>query len=700
MQSRYDETDAARIVEEHRTAAPARGVEANDDLALRVYTSRLLGAEPELVLHGGGNTSVKSVEHELTGERVDVLFVKGSGWDLASIEAPGFPACRLAALQRALGLVELSDEHMVQYVRSQMLDPASPTPSVEALLHADLPGKFVDHTHADAVLAVVDQPDGAERAREVWGEQAVFVPYVMPGFLLAKRVTEFREAIEQSHVMVLDKHGIFTWGATARQSYERMIEAVTAAEAYLQSRSARGAASGAVAAPDVGRADAQRALTPSLRGALQRAPGGRRWIVRWRDEPEILALLETTDASALTRGPITPDHVIRTRPWPLVGADLAELAHPGKLATARERIERHLESYADRYRGYVERARQARQRDVAELDAQPRVIAVPGLGAACLGATAKDADTVGDLYLHTARVILDAERLGRYQPVSELDLFDVEYWSLEQAKLERSGRSEPLARRVALVTGGAGGIGLATAERLLELGAHVVLGDRDADKLAAAERELSGRWPGRVASFVCDVTQYESAEATVGHAVSRFGGLDLLVSNAGTAPGGQLHEAEGAEALLPSLEVNLLGHQHLARAVTEVLLQQGTGGVLLFNASKSAFNQGPGFGPYAVPKAALVALMRQYAVDLGQDGIRANAVNADRVRTALFDSGVLEARARARGLSPDQYFEQNLLHRETLARDVADAFAWLALAEATTGCVVTVDGGNPAAFVR
>ncbi|HMJ12950.1 MAG TPA: SDR family oxidoreductase, partial [Polyangiaceae bacterium] len=338
--------------------------------------------------------------------------------------------------------------------------------------------------------------------------------------------------------------------------------------------------------------------------------------------------------------------------------------------------------------------------ELTRLDRRPRLALVPGLGAVTFGSSLGEARIAGDLYAHTARVILDALAVGSYRPVSERELFEVEYWSLEQAKLKLSkAPARALDGRIAVVTGAASGIGLATAAHLLELGAHVVASDRDTERLKAAAATLSSHGL-RATTCTSDVRDETDVAALFDFAVSHFGGLDIVVSNAGTAPSGWLHERAGHDALIASLEINLLGHQHVARAATAVFLRQGIGGCLLFNASKSAFNPGPEFGPYAVAKAALIALMRQYAVDLGRHGVRSNAVNADRVRTDLFGGGVLEARAKARGLDPQQYFEQNLLGRETRAEDVAHAFGWLARAEATSGAVVTVDGGNPAAFPR
>jgi NAD(P)-dependent dehydrogenase (short-subunit alcohol dehydrogenase family) len=438
-------------------------------------------------------------------------------------------------------------------------------------------------------------------------------------------------------------------------------------------------------------------LAPVVRGALARAGGGLRLIGEWRDDDDILALAGRPDGPELTaRGPVTPDHVIRTRPrpmWLAVGADAG-------LDALRAAADAAVAAHASWYRGYYTRGSATLGRTLVPLDPMPRVVLVPGLGALALGRTIADARIAGDICARSARVVLEADAVGRYQPVGERDLFEIEYWSLEQAKLAAGGRPGPLAGQVALVTGGAGGLGLATAGHLLRLGAHVMLTDLASPALDAARESLAREAGPRVGSAACDVTSPESVEAAVAAAVRAFGGVDILVSNAGTAPSGLLHTEEGEARLAASLEVNLLGHQRMARAVTQVLLAQGAGGCLLFNASKSAVNPGPEFGPYAIAKAGVLALMRQCAVDLGAHGIRSNAVNADRVRTGLFAGGVLEARARARGLSPDDYFRQNLLQRETTVEDVAAAFGWLAAAPATTGCVITVDGGNAAAFLR
>jgi len=677
--------------EEAKNALDLWGPTVGETLALRTYSARLLGSDPALVLHGGGNTSAKGRAKTALGEELEVLFIKGSGGDLATIDpSRGHPAVELAPLLRLRALAALEDEQMVAEQRRRLLDPSAANPSIECLLHAFLPHAFVDHTHADAVVALADQPDAERICREVYGQGLVFVPYVKPGFELAKACADAYDAAgDRAEVIVLERHGVFTFGPDAKTSYDRMIDAVARAERRQGPR----VKSSAPAADEVFR----RRLSPLLRGALARAGGGRLAgpVLAWdeSDEARGFAAREAT-APRSQVGPVTPDHVIRTKPWPLVAA----LDPTSDDATLRAALERGLASFAERYRAYVAAGVAARGPRV-ELDAAPRIVIVPGIGVCAVGASRKDADVARDVYAHTMGVIDAAHGIGGYAPVGPIDLFDLEYWSLEQAKLGK-GTPLPFAGRVAYVTGAASGIGRATAEALLAAGAHVFLADHDTSALSTAKTKLGAKASGRVDASFVDVTDRASVDASFAACVDAFGGVDIVVSNAGTAPQGLLHTDEGDRELEGSLAVNLLGHQHVARAAARIFLAQGNGGALLFNASKAAFNPGPGFGPYAVAKAATLALMRQYAIDLGPHGVRANAVNADRIRTNLFGGGVLEARARARGLDPDAYFRANLLSREVTGEDVAQAFVYLAGAASTTGCVITVDGGNAAAFPR
>jgi rhamnose utilization protein RhaD (predicted bifunctional aldolase and dehydrogenase)/NAD(P)-dependent dehydrogenase (short-subunit alcohol dehydrogenase family) len=658
MQSRWNDADAARAV-----AARPNGV--SELLAVRTYSARLLGADASLVLHGGGNTSVKATATTPFGEMIDVLHVKGSGWDLATIEPPGHPAVRMSTCKRLLELPSMTDEQMVNELRLALLDASAPTPSVETLLHAALPARFIDHTHADAVLALVDQSNARALVERTFGAEALFVPYVMPGFGLARACKEAWNACAGTpSIMILERHGIFTFGDSAKESYERMIEAVTRAERKP------------LAAVAFTRIDPV-ATVATLRGALARAanePAEQGPIVALRTSDRVLSFLARSNVDDLVaRGCATPDHVIRIKPWPLV-------------VGPNDDLDRAIAGYRARYDAYFADAARAKNVERTKLDPWPRIVLARGVGICAVGRTKKDAEIAADVYEHTIDVIERAETIGSYSPVGLSDLFDVEYWSLEQAKLKKA-TPLPMSGRVAVVTGAASGIGRATAETFERLGAHVVSCDRTP-------------MPERRYAIACDVTRNDDVERAFDHAVTTFGGVDVVVSNAGSATEGKLEDEAGADALRSSLELNLHAHVNVARAAVARMRLGRRGGALLFNASKSAFNQGPGFGPYAVAKAALVALMRQYAVDLAKDGIRSNALNADRIRTNLFGEGMAEARAKARGLTVDDYFRANLLAREVTANDVADAFAWLACAKATTGCVVTVDGGNSAAFPR
>ncbi len=706
--------------EEAKTFVQDLGPDHGEDLALRVYTSRLLGRDPRLVLHGGGNTSVKSRVTETTGETTDVIFVKGSGGNLATIGPKSFPAVRLARLLRLCELPSLSDEQMVMELGGGRVDPSRPQPSVETLVHALVPGKFVDHSHSDALLAITNQPDGAARVRELYGEEVLLVPYAMPGFALARTFAKaWKERLEAGRapsLAVLDKHGIFTWGATAEESYERMIAAVTKAEEALgrghsrPPRTTRVYERSAAGDGDDDRSAARALISAVLRGELRKR-ASMPWVVAWRTSDVILeAIARPEVVSLLKKGCATPDHVIRVKPWPLALGELPA----GDAGALRAALSAALDDYGARYRAYFEGNVAARAKEAAfvMLDPWPRVLLVPGLGVIALGGSRKDADIAADIAEHTAAIALDAAGLGTYEPAAESDLFDLEYWSLEQAKLTKKDDGTiaegPAAAafggnfdgQVVLVTGAASGIGFATARMFLRAGAHVVFTDRDGAMLTAVTAPLASEHAGRVLALELDVTSFEECERVVRRTVVRFGGLDIVVSNAGSASEGKLHTEAGDKALRWSLELNLMGHQNVVRAAANAMIAQGTGGALLFNASKSAFNQGPDFGPYAVPKTALLALMRQYAVDLAPQGIRTGAVNADRIRTALFTPAFVEARAKARNVGVDEYFKANLLRRETTADDVAGAFVYLAAAEATTGCVVTVDGGNAAAFPR
>jgi rhamnulose-1-phosphate aldolase/alcohol dehydrogenase len=684
MKSLWSENAAAEYVAKYG----AKGV--GPDLALRVYTTRLLGGDPALVLHGGGNTSVKTQAKDIVGDTLDVICVKGSGWDMGNIEPAGLPAVKLAPLRRLLALPELSDEDMVNYQRINLLDSSAPNPSVETLLHAFLPHKFVDHTHSTAVLALTDQPEGEALARETFGDRMAYVPYTIPGFALAKSVAKVYAENPKVEGLVLMRHGIFTFAEDARTAYELMIEMVTRAEDRLR----RGTKTLRQAA--LPQTPALADIAPILRGAvaLSNNPGegnAKRQILNFRSNPKILAYVNGAEVARYSQvGVATPDHTIRTKNWPLV----VPAPEAGKLGEWKTQVKAAVDRFVADYHSYFARNNARVNNIKKELDPFPRVVLVPGVGLFGLGASAKDAAIAADIAENTVDVITAAESMSAYRPIPEADQFDVEYWSLEQAKLGKAAEKK-LARQVALITGGGSGIGAATAKAFAREGAEVVVADRDLEAARRVAKEIGGT----ALALACDVTKPDEVRHAFDAAAETFGGVDIVVSNAGAAWQGRIGQVDDA-TLRQSFELNFFAHQTVAQNAVRLMLAQGTGGCLLFNTSKQAVNPGKDFGPYGLPKAAALFLTKQYALDHGKDGIRANAVNADRIRTGLLTDDMVAARAKARGISEGDYMSGNLLGREVTAEDVADAFVFLALARKTTAAVVTVDGGNIEASLR
>jgi len=686
MKSAWVNRDAEALV--------ARGAESgiDRDLTLRIYTTRLLGRDPKLVLHGGGNTSLKTRMRDLFGEDVEVLRVKASGADMAAIESESLPVVRLDPLRRLRALDAIADDELVGIERANLIDPAAPTPSVEIMLHAFLPHKFVDHTHATAVLGVIDQPDGEARCAEVFGGRLAFVPYLMPGFGLAKKAIEVFERAPASEGLIFSKHGIVTFGDSAREAYERMIEMVSLAEDFI----ARNRKAVTVSAPVLSDLALVAEVAPIVRGACSQKDAHiegawRRLVLEFRGGDAVVNFLKNKDLARLSEsGVVTPDHTIRTKNWPLV------LPHPegSKLDAFKRTARDAADLFIAHYRNYFARHNKRVGGIKHELDPLPRVVLVRGLGLFGLGRSKRDAVIAADIAEAWIEAVSDAEAIGRFESISEADMFDCEYWPLEQKKL--GARSEPpLAGQIVAVTGAAGAIGAAAAKAFAAVGAEVALLDVN---LPAATEQAKAIGPTAL-PVQCDVTDAASVRAAFDAVAENFGGVDILVSNAGAAWQGRIGEVD-EDILRKSFELNFYGHQRVAQAAVKIMLAQGTGGCLLFNVSKQAVNPGPNFGPYGVPKAALLALMRQYALDYGSDGIRANAVNADRIRSGLLTTEMIAARAKARDLSEKDYMGGNLLGREVTADDVAQAFLHQALALKTTADVTTVDGGNIAAAMR
>lgn len=686
MQSRFVDSDAEVMIDSYAKAG------VSSDLALRIYTTRLLGQNPKLVLHGGGNTSVKTRLRDLLGEETDVLCVKGSGWDMAHIEPTGLPAVRLDGLRKLRALAALPDDELVRIQRVNLLDPMAPNPSVETLLHAFVPHKFVDHTHSIAILSLIDQPNGQELCAEVYKGRLGIVPYVLPGFGLAKKSADVFDADPMIEGLILYKHGIFTFGATAREAYERMIEMVSIAEARLK----RGRKPVFATAQLPQRIAPLARIAPILRGACSLKDVGtegawRRLILEFRTNQVILDFVNGAEVARYSQaGVVTPDHTIRTKNWPLVVAAPAD----DNIEDFKNAAQAAAQKFIVNYKNYFERNNARFNGKKRSLDPLPRVIFVPGLGLFGLGQTKKEARISADLAEAAVETITGAESIGRFESISEFEMFECEYWSLEQAKLGR-GVEQPLAGQIAVITGAGSGIGAATAKAFATAGAEVALIDINENSANARAKEIGDT----ALAVACDVRETKSVTAAFDKIVVAFGGVDIVVSNAGAAWQGRIGEVDEA-VLRKSFELNFFAHQRVAQAAVKVMLAQGTGGCLLFNVSKQAINPGPHFGPYGLPKAATLFLMRQYAVDYGADGIRANAVNADRVRSGLMTDEFVAERSKARGLSEKEYMSGNLLGREVVADDVARAFLAQALALKTTADVTTVDGGNIAAALR
>jgi rhamnose utilization protein RhaD (predicted bifunctional aldolase and dehydrogenase)/NAD(P)-dependent dehydrogenase (short-subunit alcohol dehydrogenase family) len=638
------------------------------DLAQRVYTSRLLGRDKSLVLHGGGNTSVKIVERNRFGDSETILYVKGSGWDLESIEPAGFSPVRLDHVRRLAQLERLSDPDMVNELVTHMVRAAAPAPSIETILHGCLPFKFVDHTHADAVLAITNTPGGEARIREAYGDAVIIIPYLMPGFDLAQRVArEFaRAATPKTIGVVLMKHGVFSFGASARESYDRMVDLVGRAEAYLAGKGAWN-----VVAP---RASATPEIDGPAVAELRRrisAAAGFPLLLRTRTTAQTLAFARHPEAKRISQqGPATPDHVIRTKRVPMLGEDV--------------------EAFVAAYREYFARHEpQARERKVM-LDPAPRIVLDARFGLGSLGRAARDARVVEELYEHTIGVILRAEALERYEALPARDLFDVEYWDLEQAKLKKAGKPLAFSGEVAWVTGAASGIGRAAVGALLGRGAAVVGLDRN-----PAVEDLQRR--DDYLGIRCDVTDERAIAAALERTAHAFGGLDMLVLNAGIFPASRSIKDLANDEWRATMSVNLDANLLLMRACHAYLKRAPQGGRVVVIGSKNVPAPGPGAAAYSASKAALNQLARIAALEWGADGIRVNTLHPNAVfDTGLWTAEVLAERARRYGMTVEQYKSNNVLRTEVTSRDVAELAAEMCgpLFAKTTGAQLPVDGGN------
>ena len=696
MKNRWSDRDASQFTARYTA-------QWGEDLALRTYTSRLLGADEGLVLHGGGNTSVKGNYRNVFGQQVPALFIKASGYDMSKIEPEGHSAVDLDYLKRLCTLPDLSDAAMAGEFQLHLLVPGAAAPSIETLTHALLPGKFIDHTHADAILVLSNQPDGEALVREALGDGVALVDYVKPGFKLAKAVAAAYAAHPGCRAMVWMRHGIVTWGATARASYDAMISLVTRAEEFA----ARRASKPLVVVVPTSPADAEQALltaAPVVRGLLAQPSGDpdrpyRRVILQPLVNQEVLDFLDSDRGRELALTPaLTSDHVIRTKALPL-WVDHPAYHDPAKL---RDQISQALQAYAVEYRAYLARHAALMPAGMQPFDALPRVVLLPGLGALCAGKDVRAARMARDITAQTLAAKAKIAAMGTYQGVEERHLFEVEYFTLQHAKLRTD--EPPLGRQVAIVTGAAGAIGSAIADGLLEQGCHVALTDLPGKALDDLGEELKGRYSDRVSIVPLDVTDPVSVAQGFQAVIKTWGGVDLVIINAGVAMVTSLEQMDLA-AFQRVERVNIEGALLLLREAARHFRLQRTGGDIILVSTKNVFMPGAKFGAYSATKAAAHQLARVASQEMAELGVRVNMVAPDAVfshgarRSGLW-AEVGPERMRARGLDEkgleEYYRSRNLLKAAVTGQHVARAVLFFATRQTpTTGATIPVDGCLP-----
>ena len=696
MKNRWSDREAGQFIAQY-------GEKYGPDLALRTYTSRLLGSEESLVLHGGGNTSVKGTFRNALGEDVSALFMKASGFNLATIEPEGHTPLDLDYLRRVCALPKLSDDAMAGEFITHRLDPTGAPPSIETLSHAYLPGKYIDHTHADAILVLTNQPDGDKLIREALGKSVALVDYVKPGFNLTKKVMAAYDANPGCKALVWLQHGIMTWGETAQEAYSLMIDLVTRAEEFAAKRTSKPL----VVVMPTSLDDAQKRVAlaaPIVRGLLAQPSGDadrpyNRMIVLPLVSREVLDFLGSDRGKELALTPtLTSDHLVRTKALPL-WIDNPDYSDAAKL---REQIAKGLESYAAEYEAYVARNAALMPAGMKPFDSLPRVVLLPGVGALCAGKDAKAARITHDITAQTLSAKARIAAMGCYRGLSEDHLFEMEYFSLQHAKLNTE--EAPLGREVALVTGAAGAIGSAIAEGLLEQGCHVALTDLPGAPLENLGAELKKHFGERVMTAPLDVTNPTSVEEGFDAVSKTWGGVDLVIINAGLAMVTALEQMDLA-AFQRVERVNVEGALLLLRQSARHFRVQATGGDIVLISTKNVFMPGAKFGAYSASKAAAHQLARIASQEMAEMGVRVNMVAPDAVfshgsrRSGLW-AEVGPDRMRARGLDEkglETYYQsRNLLKAAVTAQHVSKAVLYFATRQTpTTGATIPVDGGLP-----
>jgi rhamnose utilization protein RhaD (predicted bifunctional aldolase and dehydrogenase)/NAD(P)-dependent dehydrogenase (short-subunit alcohol dehydrogenase family) len=702
MENRWSNDDAARYVGKY-------GKQWGKDLAIGLYVASLIGAEDRLVLHGGGNSSVKTVHKNLLGETLPAIFVKASGYNLASIAPNGYTGLDMDPLKKLHVLSELSDDDMVNEFRTHLLDAHSATPSIETFVHVFVPHKFVDHTHPDAILALTNQIDGEKLLRAALGGDIAVLKYSPPGFRLAKAIAAEMEKNPEAKAMVLMRHGLLTWGETAEDSYRITIELVTQAEQYME-RHQRNPLAVRIATPLSLAEERLTAIAPIVRGLLAMPSGDPdrpyiRSIVQPLINRDILNFVDSDRGReiALTP-PLTADHLIRTKPFYL----WIEAPRFDDPPTLRKQFSDAIRKYAADYDVYIERYSKDMPAGVGRMDPMPRVILAPGLGVLCAGKDAAASTITRDIAAHTLAVKGQIAAMGTYQGMSEKDLFAMEYRILQQSKLQRD-KPLALAHHVALITGAAGAIGSGIAQELLEQGCHVAITDLEGPALSGLVNELKGAHGSRIMGIALDVTDPVSVAQGFGAVIRAWGGIDVVVLNAGIAHVSSLSEMS-MESFRKLEKINVDGTLILLSECARFFQLQGTGGDIVMISTKNVFAPGARFGAYSATKAAGHQLARIASQEFAELDVRVNMVAPD----AVFSNGARKSglwteigpeRMSARGLSPEgleaYYRNRNLLKARITARHVGKAVLFFVTRQTpTTGATIPVDGGLPDATPR
>jgi rhamnulose-1-phosphate aldolase/alcohol dehydrogenase len=680
----------------------ARKAEGLSELEALAHRSNLLGRDRAVANYGGGNTSTKARERDHTGREVDVLWVKGSGSDLATIEAGQFTGLKLGEVLALEEREEMSDEEMVAYLARCQLAPDMPRGSIETLLHAFVPYAQVDHTHPDAVNMICCSEGGEELARECFGDEAVWIPYIRPGFTLSKQVGQAVRNNPDAKFVLLAKHGLVTWGDTHEESYGRTIEAINRAAEFVADRAGEPFGGRKVEPPAPGRREALLAeVLPALRGALSSGSDESSHKILRTDHTseDVLAFVCGRDSEKLSQvGAACPDHLVRTKVRPLWVDFDPENEGAEEL---EERLREGVARYREEYEAYFSRYEEA---DEEMFDPNPRVVLVAGLGLVAAAKNAKEANLSRDFVYRAINVIRGAHALGGYVSLTEEESYAVEYWPLELYKLTLAPPPDELAGRVAFVTGGAGGIGSAVARSLASRGACVVVCDLDEEGAGEVADGLAE--PGIAAR--ADVTDEDEVVRAYRRAVLEYGGVDVVVSNAGLASSAPIEETS-VEMWDKNHAVLARGYFLVAREAFRIMKEQGVGGSLVFVASKNSMAAGKNASAYSSAKAAELHLARCLAEEGGPEHIRVNTVNPDAVLqgSRIWDSGWREERAAAYGIQPDEledyYRERNVLKMNVLPENVAQAVLQLASearSSRSTGNVLNVDGGVKDAYPR